>query len=166
FDIVTPQEAKDWCARALAAGHLTEVDVEMADGRLRRSFVSEDTLDTVASLPQPTNRVRLLSPFDPLLRDRARAERLFGFHYRIEIFVPDAKRTYGYYIFPILQGDRVIGRLDAKRDGETLAVRAFWPEPGVRTGKGRTAGLTAELERVCHLAGLKGVRFENEWARR
>ena len=165
FDIATPAEAKEWCTRALAAGDLIEVDVELADGRLRRSFATEQSLDIALSLPEPANRVRLLSPFDPLLRDRARAERLFGFHYRIEIFVPEAKRKFGYYVFPVLQGDRVIGRLDAKRTGRTLAVRAFWPEPGVRMGKARTAGLVAELERVSGLGNVEDIAFEKDWMR-
>lgn len=165
FDIVTPQVAKDWCARALAAGLLVEADVEMSDGRLRRCFVTEETLDTVRSLPAPTNRVRLLSPFDPVLRDRVRTERLFGFHYRIEIFVPEAKRKYGYYVFPVLQGDRVIGRLDARRTNKALSIGAFWPEAGVRMGKARTSGLVSELERVCGLAGVKNVQFEADWIR-
>ena len=103
--------------------------------------------------------------FDPALRDRARAERLFGFHFRIEIFVPEARRTYGYYVFPVLQGDRVIGRLDARRTGTALVVRAFWPEAGVRMGKGRTSALTSELERVRALAGVETVEFCNGWLR-
>ncbi len=54
--------------------------------------------------------MRVLSPFDPTLRDRDRTERLFGFFYRIEVFVPEPKRQYGYYVFPLLEGDRMIGR--------------------------------------------------------
>ncbi len=165
FDIATPGEARVWCARALAAGDLIEADVEMADGRVRRSFVTEETLDRLRSLPTPTNRVRLLSPFDPALRDRARAERLFGFHYRIEIFVPEAKRRYGYYVFPVLQGDRLIGRLDARRDGRTLSLRAFWPEPAVRMGKARMQALDSELGRIAGLASVNDVRFEPGWMR-
>ena len=107
--------------------------------------------------------MRLLSPFDPALRDRGRAERLFGFRYRIEIFVPEAKRQFGYYVFPVLQGARVIGRIDAKRDGKVLSVRAFWPEAGVRIGKARTAGLISELERVKPLAGVETVAFNDGW---
>ena len=163
FDIVTRDQAKTWCAEALAAGRLIEADIEMTDGRVRRSFTTDYILDSAASSPTPSSRVRLLSPFDPALRDRARAERLFGFHYRIEIFVPEAKRRYGYYVFPVLQGDRLIGRLDAKREGDVLAVRAFWPERGVGMGKARTAGLMSELKRVSHLAGVEDVKFSKGW---
>ncbi|SDE14929.1 winged helix-turn-helix domain-containing protein [Limimaricola pyoseonensis] len=163
FEIVTRDEARAWCADALASGRILEVDIEMADGSRRRCFSTEALLDHARTLPSPSARVHLLSPFDPALRDRGRAERLFGFHYRIEIFVPEAKRRYGYYIFPVLQGDRLIGRLDAKRSGTTLVVRAFWPEVDVRMGKARTAGLVSELERVRHLVGADAVEYAKGW---
>ena len=165
FDIVTRDEAKAWCAAALESGALIEVDLELADGSLRRSLTTEALMDSAASLPEPSSRIRLLSPFDPALRDRARAERLFGFHYRIEIFVPEAKRRYGYYVFPIMRGDRLVGRLDARRDGTAIAVRAFWPEPGVRAGKGFVSGLEAELSRLSHHVGAESLRFAEDWIR-
>ncbi|WP_018000488.1 crosslink repair DNA glycosylase YcaQ family protein [Paracoccus sp. N5] len=165
FQIATPDEAKAWCARALAAGRIAEIEVQTADGPRRRSYALPDLADRVAALPEPSGRVRLLSPFDPALRDRARAERLFGFRYRIEIFVPAARRQYGYYVFPVMQGDRLIGRLDARRDGEALAVRAFWPEPGQRMGKARLAGLLAELQRLLPLAGARDIRLAADWLR-
>jgi len=165
FDIVTRDEAKAWCGDARAAGRIIEVEVQMADGAIRRSYATEAICDSVAGLPAPSGRVRVLSPFDPALRDRARAERLFGFHYRIEIFVPEAKRQYGYYVFPVLQGDRLIGRLDAKRDGSTLAVRAFWPEVGVRMGEMRRSGLIAELNRIKSFTGLEHLNLATDWMR-
>ncbi|WP_085793000.1 winged helix-turn-helix domain-containing protein [Roseivivax jejudonensis] len=165
FEIVTRDEAKAWCAGALSDGRIVEVDLELADGSTRRSVTTEALLDTLPDLPEPSGRVRLLSPFDPVLRDRARAERLFGFHYRIEIFVPEEKRRYGYYVFPILQGDRVIGRLDARRAGRVLEVRAFWPESGVRIGKARAQGLATEIERVARLAGSETTEFAADWLR-
>ncbi len=165
FEIVTRDEAKAWCAEALAARRIVEADIEMADGSRRRSYTTEAALEEAASLPAPTSHVRLLSPFDPALRDRARAERLFGFHYRIEIFVPEAKRQYGYYVFPVMQGDRTIGRLDARRAGDVISVRAFWPETGVRLGKARTDGLKSELERVRHLAGVGALEYSPGWLR-
>ncbi|QFS84189.1 winged helix-turn-helix domain-containing protein [Roseivivax sp. THAF197b] len=165
FDIVTRSEAQAWCAEALGCGRIIEADIEMADGSRRRSFTTEALLEHVHTLPAPSTRVRLLSPFDPALRDRARAERLFDFHYRIEIFVPEAKRQYGYYVFPVLQGDRLIGRLDVKRAGQALVLRAFWPERGVRMGKARTSGLMSELDRVAHLAGTDEIRYSPGWLR-
>jgi hypothetical protein len=165
FGIVTRDEARAWCAKALATGRILEADIATADGSLRRSFTTEAALDRALSLPEPSSRVRLLSPFDPALRDRARAQRLFGFHYRIEIFVPPINRQYGYYVFPVLQGDRIIGRIDAKRAGDVLVVRAFWPEAGVRMGKVRTSGLVTELDRVRTLAGVETVDWSSGWLR-
>ena len=165
FAIVTPAEAKAWVAQALTSGRIVEIDIEMADGSRRRSVTTPALMDQAAALPEPSNRIRLLSPFDPALRDRARAERLFGFHYRIEIFVPEDQRKYGYYVFPVMQGDRVIGRIDAKREGRVLAVRAFWPQPGIRMGKARIAGLVTEMDRVRHLAKADEVVFAEDWLR-
>lgn len=162
---VTPQEATDWCAAELAAGRLDRIDVEGADGRTRPHFAAPGLIEEAAALPEVTGRLRILSPFDPALRDRKRAEFLFGFHYRIEIFVPEAQRTYGYYVFPILEGDRLIGRIDmkARRDLGTLAVRRMWLEPGVKPSKGRLARLEAELARMARFAGVDGVEYDPDW---
>ena len=116
---------------------------------------------------EPTSRLRILSPFDPALRDRDRADFLFGFHYRIEVFVPEPKRKFGYYVFPILEGDRLIGRIDAKafRDASTLRIRALWPEAGVKFGSGRMQRLEAELDRLARFAGCERVAFLDGWLR-
>ena len=78
WDHVTSAEAKAWCAAALADGDIIEVDIESVDGTLRRSFARPDIMDLEIAAPAP--RIRVLSPFDPALRDRNRAERLFGFN--------------------------------------------------------------------------------------
>ena len=105
-------------------------------------------------------RLRVLSPFDPLIRDRKRCLRLFGFDYRIEIFVPAAKRQYGYYVFPLLEGDRFIGRIDMKHVKGTLRVANIWLEAGVKRGKGRIAALEAELDRHRRFVGAERVTFD------
>ncbi|MDO6590773.1 winged helix-turn-helix domain-containing protein [Loktanella sp. D2R18] len=160
WDNVTPAEAKTWCADALADGRIIEIDVAGADGKLRRSFAWPDVMDQITA---PSPRLRILSPFDPALRDRKRAERLFGFHYRIEIFVPAAKRKYGYYVFPVIQGDQMIGRIDMKRDKDVLHVKTFWPEAGVRMGTGRVRALTRKLERAATFGGCDGVSYVDGW---
>ena len=84
--------------------------------------------------PVPTARTTFLSPFDQLVHDRDRAHALWGFFYRLEMYVPRAKREYGYYVLPVLRGDRVIGRIEPLHDRRagTLKVIGTWWEAGVR----------------------------------
>ncbi|MGB3407438.1 MAG: crosslink repair DNA glycosylase YcaQ family protein [Jannaschia sp.] len=165
WDLISPAEAKAWTPRALERADLVEAEVEQADGRWRTCVLRPETLD--AAPAAVTQRLRILSPFDPALRDRNRAERLFGFHYRIEVFVPEAQRKYGYYVFPILEGDRLVGRIDMKADRalDRLNVRALWPEHGVRWGAGRLARLDAALDRSARLAGVGEITYEAGWLR-
>ncbi len=162
---VTPEVARAWVAAALARGEVEEVLVEGADGAPRRSVAFPGLAQETP--PEPPARMRILSPFDPALRDRARAGRLFGFHYRIEVFVPEAQRRWGYYVFPVLEGARLAGRVDAKarRGDGVLAVRAFWPETGQRMGRARVAALEAALGRLAAFAGCDAVDFASDWLR-
>ncbi len=172
WDLIRPVEARAWCDAELGKS-LIEVDVEPAGGKSgaggkpRRAFARPEILDDLPDLPDPPGRVRVLSPFDPLIRDRNRTERLFGFHYRIEVFVPAARRQYGYYVFPLLERDRLIGRLDmiCRRKTGDLSITGLWLEPGVRRSKGRLAAIEAELDRLRRFTGMDRVRFENGWLR-
>ncbi len=165
WNAVEKTEVMAWAARAEAAGAVQRVMVEQADGSLRGALMRPARL--AAGAPEVPGRLRILSPFDPALRDRARIERLFGFSYRIEVFVPEPRRTYGYYVFPVFEGARAIGRLDAKalRAEGRLHIRAYWPEPGQKMGKGRTARLWAEAERLARFAGCETVTAEPDWLR-
>jgi uncharacterized protein len=164
FDIVSPEEAKDWVS--VHRDELQPVEIAPADGGKPRAAFAFRGLETDPDAwDQPPSRVRVLSPFDPLLRDRNRTERLFGFRYRIEIFVPEAKREYGYYVFPLLEGDRLIGRIDMKADRKAglLNVRRLWWEKGVRPSAGRLEKLDAELARVARFAGVEEVVYADDW---
>lgn len=168
--LASPDEARAWCRNEEAQGRLVGVHILGADGAPRRALMRPETAESWAAQPDALparipDRLRILSPFDPALRDRARAERLFGFHYRIEVFTPEAQRRFGYYVFPVLEGARLIGRLDAKarRAEECLGVTAFWPEPGLRMTKARLTRLKAELQRLAGLAGCARVDFAPGW---
>jgi uncharacterized protein YcaQ len=160
---LNPAEAGAWCESQRDRA-ITEVRVESADGsKPRRAFAPLDLLEQIDDLPEPPPRIRALNPFDPLLRDRARLARLFGFTYRIEVFVPAAKRHYGYYVFPLLEGERLIGRIDMKheRQGDgSLTVKGLWLEPKVKMTRGRRDKLEAELERIRRFVGAHAVKFE------
>lgn len=106
--------------------------------------------------------MRTLCPFDPVLRDRARTLRLFAFDYRFEAFTPAAKRRYGYYVMPLLAGDRLVGRVDPRfnRAEETLEVRGPWWEPGVRPTAALRAAAREALEALAAQIGAARVRWE------
>jgi hypothetical protein len=162
--LVSPEEARNWVS---ANRHqLEDVEIECEGGAKPRPSVALTGLSpNIEDWPEPPGRIRVLSPFDPLLRDRNRAERLFGFRYRIEVFVPEPRREYGYYVFPLLEGDRMIGRIDMKADRKLgrLNIARLWLEPKVRASAGRMAKLDAELARVARFAGVTDVVYAADW---
>ncbi len=163
YDIVSPEEARRWTETN--RDRLEELCFATVDGKLRSTFALAGFAARASDCPEPPARIRVLSPFDPLIRDRNRCERLFGFRYRIEIFVPEAKREYGYYVFPLLEGDRLIGRIDmkAERKAGSLDVKRLWLEPGIRPSAGRLEKLDAELHRLARFTGVEKVRYLEGW---
>jgi uncharacterized protein YcaQ len=126
---MSPRDARPRVAELVEEGSLVPMEV---DGWTEAAYMSPG-----AKLPKSITSTTLLSPFDPLVWYRNRAERLFDFHYRIEIYVPEKKRRWGYYVLPFLLDDRLVARVDLKadRNNSTLLVQAAHPEDGIDTDR-------------------------------
>ncbi len=143
-------ESKARVAELVAVGELEPVDV---DGWGRAAY-----LWPAARRPRRVQARALLSPFDPLIWFRDRAERLFGFRYRIEIYVPAPERVYGYYVLPFLLGENLVARVDLKSDRQAgmLLVQGAYAEAGIDPVY-VARELAAELATTAHWLGLDGV---------
>lgn len=162
WEAVSAGEAKEWCLLAQKQGFLLPVRVEGSQGlEPRPAFALADWEQRLGRLPEAPTRLRLLSPFDPILRDRARALHRFGFDYRFEAFVPEPKRTYGYYVLPILEGERLVGRTDAKlhRGEGVLELKQVWWEAGLKLTRARKKELEAATERLAAVIGAESIRL-------
>ena len=159
WEAMSARRANAWCNDAK---HLVPVEVESAGGQYTQAWAAPDIEERLAASPTPTIRLRILNPFDPTIRDRMRTERLFGFEYRNEMFVPAAKRKWGYYVYPLLEGDRFVGRIELKADRvkDWMHVTGFWPEAHVRWGPARYDKLDAELTRFARLAGINDISWK------
>ena len=143
-------------ARLEKAGRITPVRVEGLRFPLYVLNTDLPLLESVRSGQADCKaRLEFLAPLDPMLWDRKLIEALFGFQYSWEIYTPASKRKYGYYVLPVLYGDRLVGRIEPKADrkANSLTVQNIWFEPGVR----QTKTLSGMIDKaVCRLARFNG----------
>jgi uncharacterized protein YcaQ len=158
---IKPPEAAAWCRDAVAQGKIEVVTVTGNDGKVRKAFALPSWRKQVRRLSASDSRIRILAPFDPIVRDRKRAERLFGFDFRFEAFVPAPKRKYGYYVCPLLEGDRFVGRIELRFDRERsiLDVEGLWWERGIKPNAERRRKLNDALHVLAVQIGAEKVSF-------
>jgi len=153
YNFVDLAEVTQWLELKQPQGEIRWINVEATDGTQRPRVIFAENWEKLKTPLQFTQRVRILSLFDPALRNRQHTQELFGFSYRIEIFIPASKRVYGYYVFPMLEGDKLIGRIEVKVNKiKNLDLLAFWPEVRTLLTPARKARIQAELFRLCGLA--------------
>jgi uncharacterized protein YcaQ len=147
---LAPGQVKPAIAKLVADGELEQLDV---DGWSAPAY-----LRTGRSVPRVERGTALLCPFDPLIFFRPRVERLFGFHYRIEIYTPATQRQYGYYVWPFLLDGELVGRVDLKADRPANALRVVgaFVEPG-RSPSRVAEALAGELEAMASWLSLADV---------
>jgi hypothetical protein len=148
---LSAQQVKPVLAELVASGELERVEV--------KGWTAPAYLRTGATVPRVDRGTALLCPFDPLVFFRPRVQRLFGFHYRIEIYTPAARRQYGYYVWPFLLDGRLVARVDLKADrsDDALQVLGAFVEPGQSPARVASA-LATELESMASWLSLGKVR--------
>lgn len=176
--VATPAQIKQHFIRSRYAHLPQTLKTLLAQGRIERVQVMADQplggewylhCDDVALLEQISAgqwqpRTVLLSPFDNLICDRKRTKQMWGFDFTIEIYVPKHKRKYGYYVMPILHGDRLIGRVDPQMDRQksVLTIHNIHFEPNVTLDASTNARVDETLTALATFLGAKKIDFESQ----
>jgi uncharacterized protein YcaQ len=158
------RERRAAVARLLDRGRLVEVRVEGIDHPLYLRSQDRPTLDQVLASDDPPPQAVFLAPIDNLMWDRRFLEELFGFYYRWEVYKPVAEREYGYYVLPILYGDRFVARFEPARDKENgaLVIKGWWWEDGISPSDRMQAELARCFERFLRYLGAEELRVGSE----
>ncbi|CAM3910094.1 crosslink repair DNA glycosylase YcaQ family protein [Cohnella lubricantis] len=140
------------------------IQVEMQDAPSQQPFyIHIEALELIEAIQAGNweGRTTLLSPFDNLISDRDRTERLWGFFFRNEMYVPKAKREYGYYLMPILHGDQLVGRIAPRVDRrrQVLFIEGLYLEPTVKPDAGLYRAVTAQIADLAAYAGANAVEY-------
>jgi uncharacterized protein YcaQ len=158
------RERRAAVARLLDQGRLQEVRAEGIGYPLYLRSQDRPTLDRVLASDGPSPQAAILAPIDNLMWDRRFLEELFGFYYIWEVYKPVAERQFGYYVLPILYGDRFVARFEPTRDKESgaLIIKGWWWEDGVGPSDGMRAELTRCFNRFLRYLGTEELRVGSE----
>ncbi len=164
-DGLNAQARKEVFNRLWALGVITPVQVQDVPGPL---FLLTQDMPMLMKCAEPVKNdrtVRLPPPLDCMLWDRKLISALFGFSYKWEIYTPEEQRRYGYYVLPVLCGERFVGRVEpvCDRKNNVLIVRKFWPEQGVRINDRFLWALEDALMLLCCFNGLERVVWQDDW---
>jgi uncharacterized protein len=146
-------------------GTVMQVNVSNDEGAPMRGkwYVHSEDVDMLDAIEvdEWEGRTTLLSPFDNLICDRKRTEQMWGFRYRIEIYVPAAKREFGYYVLPILHGDRLIGRIDPRTDRKAgrLHINAVYAEPDAPQDETTARSVATAINDLAQFLGATDIEF-------
>jgi uncharacterized protein YcaQ len=161
WELKTPRRAAA-LSRLLAAGRVRRVEVQGQRYPLYMRSQDEDTLQAVLDGMPPARRAAFLAPLDNLIWDRALIEALFDFEYRWEVYKPVAQRRWGYYVLPVLYGERFVARCEPQLDKKTgvLRMENWWWQPGVRRSKAMDAALSKALGCFIEYLGASQVQID------
>ena len=150
-------------ARNLKQKRIVEVSVR---GFARPFYALPKHLDLLGRLDPPVGTT-LICPFDSLLWQRKRAKELMDFHYRVEIYVPERKRQFGYYVLPILHNGKLVGRLDPKFDRakNTLRINSIHLEENFRAGKSFNKALSVKLNSLAEFLNASEIQLPKDWSK-
>jgi len=161
WDTTSLEETKRWCEKNSSV--LPNVSIESWNGVFSDMLTHKSINAMLKSPPPLSKRLRIINPFDPIVRDRKRLERLFNFDFRIEIYIPKEERHYGYYVYPLLEYDKFVGRIEIRHDKtrNVISVDNLWHESKIKFGKQRMSKLRGELERLKRFCKAQSV----EWSK-
>lgn len=131
----------------LKAGEIREVRVEGIKIPLYYLAEDEDRMEQALDDRNKSTRCEFLAPLDPMLWDRDLVKKIYDFEYTWEIYVPKEKRKYGYYVLPLLYGDRIVGRIEPRKEDNTMTIGNLWLQPGVRKTKKLIKAVNGAMKR-------------------
>ena len=164
MSVIKSKDRKDSLSRLLNEGKITEVEVDEITLPLYLRSEDMQLLERTLTCGIKRPRAVIMAPLDNLLWDRKFVEALFDFHYRWEVYKPAADRRYGYYVLPILYGDRFVARFEPGQDKKngTLIIKNWWWEPGVRQSARMRSEILRAIKRFIHFIGVDSLQVEGK----